>query len=324
MKPHQRIPPAVDRPARPSDEGVTVPPRPPRKTAGSGEPPPPTSLAKALLWAVGVVLTVALALPLLSILALRFVPPPVTAFMLQSPTKPVQYDWVPAERIAEVARLAVVASEDQKFFDHRGFDFEAISQAMDENQRRAQPRGASTISQQVAKNLFLWPGGGMFRKGVEAGFTVIIELLWPKQRILEVYLNIAEFAPGIYGIEAAAQTVFNKPASELNANEAARLAAVLPSPRNWSATEPGEYVQRRTRWILGQMGHRDRTVDEQSQPSPSAGRPWWEGETQQADPQADAPDRELDEEGIGDFRSVLPQRDGEPVPVTGPSTDDEP
>lgn len=206
------------------------------------------------------------AVTILVVLALRWLPPPTSAYMLQSPTRPVQYRWVPSQRIAPVVGRAVIASEDQKFREHRGFDLDAIGQALESNARQRRPRGASTLSQQTAKNLFLWPGGGYFRKGLEAGLTALIETLWPKDRILEVYLNIAEFGPGIYGIEAAARAHFGKSAAQLNVGEAARLAAVLPSPRRWNARNPGPYVQSRTAWILQQMGHAPRPAPEDEMP----------------------------------------------------------
>ncbi|MEQ1438384.1 monofunctional biosynthetic peptidoglycan transglycosylase [Fontimonas sp. SYSU GA230001] len=209
----------------------------------------------------------ALALVVTTVLVLRWLPPPTTAFMLQSPVRPVHHTWVPAERISRHLQRAVVASEDQKFYVHRGFDLDAIEEAAQRNRRGARRRGASTISQQTAKNLFLWPGGGYFRKGLEAGLTVLIEALWPKARILEMYLNIAEFGPGIYGAEAAAQRLFGKPAARLSAEEAARLAAVLPSPRRWNARDPGPYVRERSAWILRQMGYRDDTA---AVPEPAA------------------------------------------------------
>jgi monofunctional biosynthetic peptidoglycan transglycosylase len=196
------------------------------------------------------------ALPLGVVGALRYVPPPVTAFMLQSDVNPVRYEWVPLQEIAPVAGKAVIAAEDQKFWTHGGFDFEAIEKAYERNQKSRRKRGASTISQQTAKNLFLWPGGGYFRKGIEAYFTLLIEQLWPKKRILEVYLNIAEFGPGVYGVEAASQAFFRKPAARLQAIEAAQLAAVLPNPKRWSAGNPGGYVTKRRAWIMGQMGYR--------------------------------------------------------------------
>ena len=215
---------------------------------------------------IGWLLLVLVLFPPVAVIALRWLPPPTSAFMLGSDTRPVQYDWVPASQIAEVARKAVVASEDQKFWEHDGFDLEAIEKAREHNKRSKKRRGASTISQQTAKNLFLWSGGGYFRKGVEAGYTLMIEALWPKQRILEVYLNIAEFGPGIYGVEAASQAFFGKPAAKISAAEAARLAAVLPSPRRWSAKSPGPYVQKRVRWILGQMGYGARTAEPEPPP----------------------------------------------------------
>ncbi|MGH8443642.1 MAG: monofunctional biosynthetic peptidoglycan transglycosylase, partial [Solimonas sp.] len=196
-----------------------------------------------------------LALTVLPVALLRWVPPPTTSYMLQSPTRPVQYRWVPRSRISDAARRAVVAAEDQKFWTHDGFDLDAIEKAREHNQKSKRKRGASTISQQTAKNLFLWSGGGYFRKGIEAGYTLLIEAMWPKERILEVYLNVAEFGPGIYGVEAASQAYFHKPAAKLTAMEAARLAAVLPSPRHWSVAQPGAYVQRRANWIVGQMGY---------------------------------------------------------------------
>lgn len=210
-----------------------------------------------------IILTLLLvSLPLMMVGCLRQLPPPVTSFMLQSSVKPVDYQWVPAAQIAEVAGKAVVAAEDQKFWSHDGFDFEAMEKAWHSNQKgRRQKRGGSTISQQTAKNLFLWSGGGYLRKGIEAGFTVLIEAFWPKQRILEVYLNIAEFGPGIYGVEAAAQRFFGKPAARLTPTEAAKLVAVLPNPKRWKADRPGPYVMQRSAWILRQMGYGPRKPD---------------------------------------------------------------
>ncbi len=222
-------------------------------------------------------LLLALALLLLPVLALRWLPVPISAFMLASPVQPVRQQWVAAEQIADSARRAVVASEDQKFFEHQGFDVEAIEKAYSHNQKAKRKRGASTISQQTAKNLFLWSGGGYFRKGLEAAYTVLIEALWPKQRILTVYLNIAEFGPGIYGVEAASQAYFKKPAAQLTPTEAARLAAVLPSPRKWKVVNPGVYVQKRSAWILRQMGYSSRplrsyTPDVDPEPEPELDR----------------------------------------------------
>ncbi len=269
--PSLQAPPPVDPPATPP---LYAPPRR-LPAASSPEAPAPASparrrkrpapertarpsrplLPRLLGFAIWLILTLTVFI-IGAVLMLRWVPPPTTAFMLQSPVQPARQLWVPIERIAEPLQRAVIASEDQKFWTHRGFDFAAIEKALEEQRTGGRRRGASTISQQVAKNLFLWPGGGWARKGVEAGFTVLIETLWPKQRILEVYLNIAEFGAGIYGAEAAAQAFFNKPAAQLSADEAARLAAVLPSPRRWNAREPGPYVRSRADWILGQIGQR--------------------------------------------------------------------
>ncbi len=225
-------------------------------------------LLRGVLW----LLALGLAVFVLPVVALRWLPAPTSAFMLASDTAPVRYQWVSAENIPDAARRAVVASEDQKFFEHEGFDIEAMHKAYANNQKKGRRvRGASTISQQTAKNLFLWSGGGYFRKGVEAIYTVLIEALWPKQRILTVYLNIAEFGPGIYGVEAASQAFFKKPASKLSVSDAARLAAVLPSPRKWSVTKPGPYVQKRSAWITRQMGYGPRSVPvDEPEPMPEA------------------------------------------------------
>lgn len=147
--------------------------------------------------------------------------------------------------------LAVVAAEDQRFPDHRGFDLESIRDALEERHRRQ--RGASTISQQVAKNLYLWPGQSWLRKGLEAYLTLYIELLWPKRRILEIYLNIAEFGPGVFGVGYAAGDFFGGTARQLSARQAATLAAVLPNPKRMSAAAPSVHVAERRQWILRQM-----------------------------------------------------------------------
>jgi monofunctional biosynthetic peptidoglycan transglycosylase len=165
----------------------------------------------------------------------------------------VRYEWVDYHRISPSIAIAAVAAEDQKFPTHAGFDLDSIKQAIEENRRRRSPRGASTISQQVAKNLYLWPGKSVLRKALEVYFTVLIEALWPKRRILEVYLNIAEFGPGIFGAEAASLAYFAKPAAEITAAEAALLAAVLPNPKQLRAGQPSEYVLGRARQIEEQM-----------------------------------------------------------------------
>ena len=197
-----------------------------------------------------------------AVLALRWLDPPYSAFMLQTQIAAwtggdtgyaARHSWADLKRISPNLPLAVVASEDQKFPEHWGFDVEAIEKAYALNQHSHHVRGASTISQQVAKNLFLWSGRSYFRKGLEAYFTVLIEACWPKRRILEVYLNIAEFGYGTYGAEAAAQRFWHKPAARLTRSDAALLAAVLPSPQRFSATAPSRYIQSRRDWILGQM-----------------------------------------------------------------------
>jgi monofunctional biosynthetic peptidoglycan transglycosylase len=165
----------------------------------------------------------------------------------------IRYRWVRWESISPHIRLAVVASEDQKFPSHWGFDFESIGGALQEREVRRHLRGASTISQQVARNLFLWPGRSYVRKGLEAYFTVLLELLWPKRRILEVYLNIAQFSDTTFGVSAATEAFFHKRPSELDQREAALLAAVLPNPRRLHARNPSPYVQDRAQRIEEQM-----------------------------------------------------------------------
>jgi monofunctional biosynthetic peptidoglycan transglycosylase len=205
-----------------------------------------------------------LALTLLPVIVLRWVDPPTSAFMMErrvegimAPSRrvPISYRWSDWRDISPHAKLAVVAAEDQNFLVHEGFDFVSIQKAMEHNRRRGRTRGASTISQQVAKNLFLWPGRNFLRKGLEAGYTVLIELVWPKQRILEVYLNVSEFGDGVYGVGAASRRYFDKRPSRLTRHEAALLAAVLPNPRRFRVERPSTYVQRRSWWIERQMSH---------------------------------------------------------------------
>ncbi|MFI4980221.1 MAG: monofunctional biosynthetic peptidoglycan transglycosylase [Nevskiales bacterium] len=193
------------------------------------------------------------AFSVLLVLLFRWVPPPTSAFMLEADIRPVHQEWISWSHIAPPARLAVVASEDQKFPDHHGFDFDAIDKALEHNEKHRRLRGASTISQQTAKNLFLWSGRSYFRKGMEAYFTVLLETLWPKRRILEVYLNIAQFGPDVYGVEEAAHRYFGKPAAQLDAHDAAVLAAVLPNPEKMHAGRPSAYVQERADDIEAQM-----------------------------------------------------------------------
>ena len=210
------------------------------------------------------------------VLALRFIDPPFSMFMVARQLDAalagdfrfrIAHDWRDMDAMSSNLPLALVAAEDQNFASHNGFDFVAIEKAHKHNEKmveraekRGKPvrrlRGASTISQQTAKNLFLWQGRGptrWLRKGLEVWYTALIEVLWPKRRILEMYANFAEFGDGIYGAQAAARSFFRKDASRLSAAEAARLAAVLPSPKRYSAARPGPYVQRRTNAIQRQM-----------------------------------------------------------------------
>ena len=198
----------------------------------------------------------------LQVAVLRFVDPPLSAFMAARQVEAwaegdvsfrVAYDWRDLDEISPHLPLAMVAAEDQNFANHHGFDFKAIEKARINNAKGRKVRGGSTISQQVAKNLFLWQGGGYFRKGVEAWYTLLIELMWPKTRILEVYANIAEFGDGIYGAQAASRSYWKKDASKLSPAESARMAAVLPSPRRYSVANPGPYVKGRTNKIQRQM-----------------------------------------------------------------------
>lgn len=215
-------------------------------------------LARWLLWLAVGWFGITLALVLL----FRFVNPPLSSFMFQrvveatwkgDPSFRLRHRWVPLAQIAPAVPLAVVASEDQKFPDHHGFDFATLRKVAAEHLAGEGRRGGSTISQQTAKNLFLWPGRSWVRKGLEAYFTVLIETTWPKRRILEVYLNIAQFGRDIYGIEGAAQVHFGKSAAQLDAGEAARLAAVLPAPNRHSPQPPSPHVVQRSAWIQRQM-----------------------------------------------------------------------
>ena len=165
----------------------------------------------------------------------------------------LRHHWVPMEQISPSLEIAVMASEDQRFLEHHGFDFKAIGQAIEEHKRGKRQRGASTISQQTAKNVFLWPGGGWFRKGLEVYFTALIEIVWGKDRIMEVYLNSIEMGDGIYGAEAVAQLHFGYEASRLTRANCALIAATLPNPLRFSSKNPSSYVLRRQTWILGQM-----------------------------------------------------------------------
>jgi monofunctional biosynthetic peptidoglycan transglycosylase len=205
-------------------------------------------------------LLVCFSTPLAMVFFLKFIPPVTSAFMVRDAIQrwgtrkpPIQYHWVDWQKISPAAALAAVAAEDQKFPDHFGFDFQAIADAIEESDKGGRLRGASTISQQVAKNLFLWEGRSFLRKGLEACFTVLVETLWSKKRILEIYLNIAEFGDGIYGVKAASENFYGKPPADLTVKEAATLAAVLPSPKRYRADRPSAHVRQRAVRIENQM-----------------------------------------------------------------------
>ena len=228
-----------------------------RRTPATKPGSDPSNLLRRVLRGAGWVLP---GLVLL-IAVLRFVPPPTSAFMLVRHAErlfgdggpAVMYAWTPMKDIPRHMALAVVAAEDQNFPSHFGFDVDAIARAMEHNEKSARVRGASTITQQVAKNLFLWSGRSYVRKALEAGLTVLLEILWSKERILEVYLNIAEFGDGTYGVEAAAKRFFGKTPDRLSRHEAAILASVLPNPRRFLARSPSPYVMQRANWVQNQM-----------------------------------------------------------------------
>jgi monofunctional biosynthetic peptidoglycan transglycosylase len=203
-----------------------------------------------LVWSIG------------SVIALRFVDPPTTAFIVEDrlqawfaaePGYRYQHRWVDWKDISPSMKLAVMASEDQRFADHFGFDFVEIEHAIEQRDHGGSLRGASTITQQTAKNLFLWPGQNWVRKGLEAYFTLLIETFWPKTRILEMYLNIAEFGQGVWGVGAASEHYFRETPTRLNRTQSALLAAVLPNPAVLRANAPSRYVRTRQAWILQQM-----------------------------------------------------------------------
>ena len=216
-----------------------------------------------LLWATNLTILLAVGVPLIAILHLRDSQPSTTAFMLLarradpatgSPCERIEYRWVAREQISPHLKLAVAVAEDQRFLLHSGFDLGQIQKAVRDHETGGRLRGASTISQQVAKNLFLWPSGGFVRKGIEAWLTLWIEWLWDKPRILEVYLNVAQFGPCTFGAEAASRLYFERPARALEPAQAALLASVLPSPAKLRAWSPGPYTLERRDEILALMG----------------------------------------------------------------------
>ena len=206
---------------------------------------------RAAAWLLAIYVTATIAI----VVVLRWLDPPATMVMLLEPgeLRDLEHRWLGREAIAVAAAEAVIAAEDQKFLDHFGFDLDQLGEALEDYRDGGELRGASTISQQVAKNLFLWNGRSFVRKGLEAYCTVLIEALWSKERILEVYLNVAEFGPGIFGVGAAAERLLGVPASGLSRVDAALLAAVLPSPKRLLAQEPSAYVRARQAAILRQM-----------------------------------------------------------------------
>ncbi len=214
-------------------------------------------LLRLTLWAIGGFMGLSLFLVLL----FRFVPVPVSGVMVERRIESWFSDeaytsrktWVSLDEIAPSMGVAVIAAEDQNFAEHFGFDWKAIEKAVAHNEKSRRKRGASTVSMQTAKNLFLWTGRSWARKGLEAWFTLLLEVGWSKRRILEVYLNIVEFGDGIFGVEAASRAYFKKPAKQLRPSEAALLAAVLPNPHKFRVDAPTGYIQGRQAWILGQM-----------------------------------------------------------------------
>jgi monofunctional biosynthetic peptidoglycan transglycosylase len=223
-------------------------------------------MKKRPLWKQGVravagVLLAGLAASILVVGVLRFVPVPGSALMVERRVESwfgdtpyvARHTWVPLEEIAPSMGLAVIAAEDQNFPEHFGFDWQAIEKAMAHNEHSRRKRGASTVSQQTAKNLFLWESRSWVRKGFEVYFTLLLETAWSKKRILEVYLNIVEFGDGVYGVEAASRKFFGKSAKALRPMDAALLAAVLPNPRKFRADAPSAYLRGRQSWIRDQM-----------------------------------------------------------------------
>lgn len=193
------------------------------------------------------------------VIIFKWIPVPFTPLMgiryIENPDEKISHEWIPLKEISPYLQLAVITSEDQNFETHHGFDIEAIKKVIEKHDKNKKMRGASTISQQTAKNIFLWPGRSWIRKGFETYFTFLIELFWSKERILEVYLNSIEMGKGIYGAQAASEYWFGKTADGLTQREAAAIAAILPNPRQYRANPPSPYIQRRINWIVRQMGY---------------------------------------------------------------------
>lgn len=215
---------------------------------------------KNIIRVIAKVLLGAIIASILLVIIYRFVPVPFTPLMIQRYFEmeegKIDKTWMPLEKLSPNLPLAVVTSEDQKFEEHFGFDIEAIEKAAKYNDKHKgkKVKGASTISQQTAKNVFLWPNRSWVRKGLEVYFTLLIEVFWSKERIMEVYLNVIEMGPGVYGAEAASHYYFHKPAASLSKSEAALIAAILPNPIRWSAAKPTPYITRKKNWIVRRMG----------------------------------------------------------------------
>ena len=248
----------------PTPEPETIVPAPPLIEPAPPEPavsspgPTPRRRPSRLRRLLALLLILIIAGPPLQVVILRIVPPLFTELMVQRLIQGYgwDYQWRPLSQISPDMVQAAVASEDARFCSHHGFDFQAMEAALRHNERRpnGKVKGGSTISQQTAKNVFLWPGRSYVRKGIEAWYTVLIEALWGKRRIMEVYLNVVEFGPGVYGSQAASQHFFHEDASQLSPAQAAHLISVLPDPLKWRVAAPGAYVARRSRRIDGAIG----------------------------------------------------------------------
>lgn len=222
------------------------------------------SIFKRILKWIGRLIVGFFALSIFFTIIFKFVPVPITPLMVirmweqsQDENREVRLNksWTSIDNISRHLPQALVAGEDQKFLTHKGFDTEAIQKAIEGNKAGKKIKGGSSISQQTAKNMFLWPGRTYLRKGLEAYFTVLIEFFWSKERIMEVYLNVIEMGDGIYGVEAASQTFFNKSAADVSKQEAALLAAIVPGPLMWNPSRPTAYNRQRQAWISRQMGN---------------------------------------------------------------------
>ena len=220
-------------------------------------------MIRKILRIIGIILIFFFSSTILVAVIYRFVPIPLTPLMIerlfQQDGWKMDKQWVSLDKISPNLPLAVITSEDQKFEDHFGFDIQAIEKAEKYNaaHKGKKVKGASTISQQTAKNVFLWSSRSWIRKGFEVYFTFLIEVIWNKERIMEVYLNVIEMGPGVYGAEAASNYYFHKSASKLSKEESARIAAILPNPLHWSASNPSVYIQHKKNWILRHMGDMD-------------------------------------------------------------------